>query len=93
MKVLEKGLGWGIECMCTGNGNGGGGCGAKLLVERGDIYLTHHYDYDGGHDIFYTFRCPECGAETDIDESKVPSMIKWNLFDEFKSNHRVLRRQ
>ena len=38
MKVLEKGPGWGIECKCTGSGNGGGGCGAKLLVERGDLF-------------------------------------------------------
>ena len=92
MKVLEKGPGWGIECKCTGSGNGGGGCGAKLLVEREDIYLTHHYDYGGGHDIFYTFRCPECGVETDLDEMKVPSMIRRNLLDEFKSSHRSMRR-
>jgi hypothetical protein len=41
MKVLEKGPGWSMEVVCTGRGNGGCGCGAKLLVERGDVYLTH----------------------------------------------------
>lgn len=87
MKVLEKGPGWGLECKCTGNGNGGGGCGAKLLVERGDIYLTHKYYIDGDHDVFYTFRCPECAAETDIDENKVPSMIRRELFDNFKQGY------
>lgn len=81
MKVLEKGKGWGIEVICTGKGNGGGGCGAKLLVERGDIYLTHSYDYGGGHDVYYTCRCPECGVETDIDYSKVPSKIRSDAID------------
>lgn len=76
MKVIEKGKGWSMEQICTGNGNGGGGCGAKLLIERGDIYLTHSYDYGGGHDVFYTFMCPECGAKTDIDPLKLPSLIK-----------------
>ena len=41
MKVLEKGPGWSMEVRCTGAGNGGCGCGARLLVERGDIYLTN----------------------------------------------------
>lgn len=84
MKVLEKGPGWGIEVICTGKGNGGCGCGSKLLVERGDIYLTHSYDYAGGHDIYYTFTCPECGVETDIDSSKIPSLIRREALDKGK---------
>lgn len=75
MKVLEKGPGWSMEQVCTGRGNGGCGCGTKLLIERGDVYLTHSYDYGGGHDVFYTFCCPECGVETDIDSSKLPSLV------------------
>ncbi len=70
MKVLEKGRpqrGWAKEFTCTGRGNGGGGCGAKLLVEFPDLYHTHHYDYGGGHDVYVTFRCADCGVETDID--------------------------
>lgn len=69
MQVLEKGRpqkGWTKEFVCTGAGNGGGGCGAKLLVEQNDVYQTHHYDYGGGHDVYNTFRCPECGVQTDI---------------------------
>jgi hypothetical protein len=69
MKVLEKGRpqkGWAKEFTCTGAGNGNGGCGAKLLVEQDDVYNTHRYDYGGGHDVFNTFRCPECGVQTDI---------------------------
>lgn len=79
MKVLEKGPGWSIKAICTGKGNGGCGCGAKLLVERDDIYLTHSYDYGGGHDMFYTFKCPICSAETDLDSSKVPGLIQKKL--------------
>lgn len=70
MKVLAKGRpqkGWSHEFVCTGKGNGGGGCGAKLLVEFGDLYITRSYDYTGGCDSYVTFRCAECSVETDID--------------------------
>lgn len=85
MKVLEKGPGWSMEVRCTGAGNGGCGCGARLLVERGDIYLTHSYDYGGGHDIYYTIRCPECNVETDIDDNKIPSLIRREALDKGRS--------
>lgn len=70
MKILKKGReqkGWSQEFECTGKGNDGGGCGAKLLVEFGDLYKTHHYDYGGGHDEYVTFRCACCRVQTDID--------------------------
>lgn len=85
MRVLEKGPGWSMEVRCTGAGNGGCGCGAKLLVERGDIYLTHSYDYGGGHDIYYTIRCPECSVETDLDSSKLPGLIRREALDRGRS--------
>ena len=69
MKVLKKGRpqkGCSKEFKCTGSGNGGGGCGAKLLVSKDDLYTTHSYDYGGGHDTFTTFKCPDCGVETDV---------------------------
>ena len=91
MKLLEKGPGWNMECKCTGYGNGGGGCGARLLIESGDIYLTHRYYIDGSHDMFYTFKCMECGVETDIDESKVPGNIRRGLIEEYKQA-KTLRR-
>lgn len=84
MKVLEKGPGWNMEILCTGKCNGGGGCGARLLIERGDIYLTHSYDYTGGHDTYYTIRCPECGIETDLESKKLPSLIKREALEEGK---------
>ncbi|MBI5654160.1 hypothetical protein HZC53_00680 [Candidatus Uhrbacteria bacterium] len=67
MRILEKGPGWSVECVCTGKGNGGAGCGSKLLVEKGDLYQTSHSDYGGGTDYFVTFCCPVCGVETDAE--------------------------
>ena len=85
MKVLETGPGWSMQVICTGKGNGDCGCGARLLVERGDIYLTHSYDYGGGHDIFYTIKCPECSVETDIDNCKVPGLIQREALERGRS--------
>ncbi len=71
MKVLKKGRpqkGWAKELLCTGNGNGGGGCGAKLLVEKADLYQTSSSCRDET-DYFVTFRCPECGVQTDTKET------------------------
>ncbi len=72
MKVLKKGRpqkGWSKELLCTGKGNGGGGCSAKLLVEKDDLYQTSRSDYTGDTDYYVTFRCCECGVETDTTET------------------------
>lgn len=74
MKVLEKGdgrKGWAKELKCTGFGNGECGCNALLLVEGRDLYKTCSSDYSGGKEVFITFKCPECGNETDVKD--VPS--------------------
>lgn len=71
MKVIEKGRpqkGWTKECVCTGGGNGGGGCGAKLLVSKADLYQTTKCCREETN-YFVTFRCIECGVETDVDGS------------------------
>lgn len=68
MKVLEKGRaqkGWSKQAKCTGSGNGGGGCGAKLLVEQGDLYKTWRHCLDDS-EMFITFKCASCGVETDL---------------------------
>lgn len=70
MKVLEKGRkqkGWAVEKICTGKGNDGGGCGAKLLVEKGDLFQTSSSCRDET-DYFVTFKCVECGILTDIKD-------------------------
>ena len=87
MKILEKGPGWNIIQLCTGKGNGGGGCQSKLLIEKGDIYLTSHTDISGETDYFYTFRCPVCGIETDISEKDVPYLIKQELLQMTKGSY------
>lgn len=82
MKVLKKGSGakgWSKKVKCTGKGNEGGGCGATLLVEKGDLFRTHHYDYGGGHDTYVTIRCPECKVLTDIDD--VPYSVQEDIPD------------
>jgi hypothetical protein len=76
MKVLQPGReqkGWAKESRCTGKGNGGGGCKALLLVDEGDLYLTHSSHYDGSNETYITFRCVSCGVETDLED--VPSGV------------------
>lgn len=71
MKVLKKGRaqrGWSQEYICTGKGNGGGGCGAKLLVEFPDLYMTYSSCL-GESESHVTFRCVECTVQTDISYS------------------------
>jgi hypothetical protein len=70
MKVIEPGnpqKGWAKQYSCTGKGNGGGGCGAKLLVEEGDIFRTSRGFYDGSTESYDTFECSECKVWTDIE--------------------------
>lgn len=71
MKIIEKGRpqkGWAKEYTCTGRGNGNGGCGAKLLVEIGDVFQTQSQCRDET-DYYTTFRCPECKVLTDINDA------------------------
>lgn len=82
MKVIQKGreqTGWSKETKCTGMGNGFGGCGAILLVGENDLYRTTHSLHDGTTDHYNTFRCCECGVETDLPDEDVPSHIRRDL--------------
>lgn len=84
MKIIKRGSGakgWSKKVTCTGSGNGSGGCCAKLLIEQDDLFLTHRFDYGGGHDVFCTFCCQECGVLTDIDHPcggfEIPEYAVW----------------
>lgn len=81
MKVLKKGrpqVGWSRKLICTGKGNNGGGCGAKLLVEKDDLVRTGRHPYDGSHEYYVTFVCPECKVMTDLPSGVYPGDI-WAL--------------
>ena len=78
MKVIAPGReqnGWAREYECTGKGNGDGGCGcgAGLLVEEDDMYFTFSSHYDGSNERYNTFKCCQCGVETDV--SSVPGHV------------------
>lgn len=67
MKTLKKGKPWSKEVTCSGNGNGGAGCGSLLEAEKEDFYITSSHCYgDSQPTKHYTFKCPECGVETDV---------------------------
>ena len=72
MRIVKPGReqkGWSIETACTGNGNGGGGCGALLLVEEADLFLTFRNTFRNARDettTYVTFRCVSCNVPTDI---------------------------
>ena len=86
MKILEQGLGWNIKQRCSGKGNGMGGCNSLLLIEENDVYVTSSNDMLGDTDYYYTFCCPICGKETDIDERKIPASIKNDKLDKYRSS-------
>ena len=82
MKIIKPGrqqVGWSIQKTCTGNGNGNGGCGAILLVEQGDLFITSSHCRDETND-YITFCCVSCGSLTDLaDQEKPPQTIQSQL--------------
>lgn len=80
MKVLKKGRSqkspWAKELRCTGEGNQHLGCGALLLVEFTDLFVTGKTYMDGSHQGYITFRCPDCGAWTDVQNYHGPTVTK-----------------
>lgn len=74
MKIIKEGrnqTGWAKEFACTGEGNQGGGCGAVLLVEFGDLFITSRSSIDETTN-FVTFKCARCGVLTDLDRQNYP---------------------
>lgn len=87
MKVLKAGRdqsSWAKEFHCTGHGNKDGGCGALLLVERADLFLTFSSARDET-ETYVTFQCSQCHVLTDIPSNQYPSdthllpnVLEWN---------------
>lgn len=78
MKTIKKGKPWSLRVTCTGIGNGGGGCKSLLEVEKTDLYITTSQCYgDDYPETHYTFKCQECGVETDV--SNVPLSVSKDL--------------
>lgn len=78
MKILKKPKPWSAKVTCTGVGHGGGGCGAKLQLEVKDLYLSGPFADGGSRGDVVTFKCVECGIETDFRRS-VPAQIREKL--------------
>lgn len=86
MKILKKGKppgSWTTECFCSGKGNGGGGCGAKLLVEESDLFITTASARDE-FDFFVTFRCLDCKVQTDIPRLGIPVRVYNKILEEWR---------
>ena len=86
MKIIERKdpcrvKPWSIKRTCTGKGNDNRGCGSKLLIEETDIYMTYHEHYWGETDSYFTFRCPVCNSQTDINENSIPYEVQERIID------------
>lgn len=98
MKVLNEGKKWSIKHYCLGIGINGGGCGAVLEVEAEDIYAipilkdeeTPDFMYSK-QDFCYTFKCPCCNIETDINASKLPTTVKRRALQNLRVSVKEIR--
>ena len=77
MKIIKEGKRktWGLELLCTGKGNSeeAGCCGATLLVEADDVFLTSALN---DKEQYYTFECFFCECWTDIPKNILPESVK-----------------
>lgn len=98
MKILEEGKKWSINCRCRGFGIIGGGCGALLEIEANDIYAIIKKVEDETSELMYlrdeycyTFKCPCCNIETEIDGKDLPINIKRNALESLKPGVKEIR--
>lgn len=54
-----------MQVRCTGEGNRRDGCGELINIRQEDLYFTR-MNVRGHIHYYTTFRCPKCGAETDV---------------------------
>jgi len=71
MKVIEEG--YVRQFRCSGYGNGDRGCGALLEVDHNDLRYFGEQEYPWRiAEEAVLFKCPCCGALTDIDKKYWP---------------------
>ncbi len=78
MKILEYGnkASWETKQKCDANGWEGLGCGAKLLIDAEDIFISERIFIDGSSENYFTFTCPVCGQNSDICKSEIPEKVR-----------------
>ena len=93
MKILKEGNlnDWEIEQRCTGAGNDEPGCNARLLVAEEDIFITTcSAYYNDDKEYYYTFKCPCCGALSDISDEDIPLSIRKRIMKRYKNGAIIL---
>ena len=80
---------WKIEAICTGHGNDDKGCGAKLVINENDIFVTAHFGSVCETEFFFSFRCPKCGKLTDVPKKNIPREVRKNAMREYKKEHTI----
>ena len=77
MEVLSSGIPKSetAEVECTGNGSGFNGCGAKLEIDKGDIFIAGS-GMDSTGDV-PCIKCPECNATTIVDDIRNLTNAAW----------------
>lgn len=92
MRVLKSGSEntqvWTTEETCTGAGwnqdANRNPCGSLLEIKAQDIMKRKHTDISGCTDIYYGFNCPVCGCFTELNDRKIPSVVKSGAKDYYK---------
>lgn len=77
MIVLRHRREWSLVERCNN------GCHSKLEIEQNDIYVT--LNRDEVKEFNYTFRCPCCNIESNIDERELPNYIKISALEQLKN--------
>ena len=102
MEIIEVGNkknAWSMIIKCTGKGNEDDNaekhkfpCGAKLKINADDIFMTHHYCFDGSVDDYYTIKCPCCGCLTDINKDRLPYDVQAYVEHNNNKNEDILEK-
>ncbi len=98
MEILKEGKKWSINSLCTGIGINGGGCGAELKIEADDIKAVIKLIDAETPDILYTkrdycytFKCPCCNIESEINEEELPIYVKRKALEKVSPSDKKIK--